>query len=130
METELSFGQTTFLLWVPPFLSYELWKLRIELWELAIQTVPKWSLKHFVFWVFWVGSLLSKSYSYFVRGGGPFVCICCFHNNILPFIKKKKTIYIWIYLPIYKTSQYFFKFRFMNLYAKTLGTKWEIEWHT
>ena len=31
METELSFGQTTFLLWVPPFLSYELWKLRIEL---------------------------------------------------------------------------------------------------
>ena len=24
METELSFGQTTFLLWVPPFLSYEL----------------------------------------------------------------------------------------------------------
>ena len=23
--------QTTFLLWVPPFLSYELWKLRYEL---------------------------------------------------------------------------------------------------
>ena len=38
METELSFGQTTFLLWVPPFLSYELWKLRIELRKLLIQT--------------------------------------------------------------------------------------------
>ena len=38
METELSFDQTTFLLWVPPFLSYELWKLRIELWKLLIQT--------------------------------------------------------------------------------------------
>ena len=38
METELSFGQTTFLLWVPPFLSYELWKLRIELWKLLVQT--------------------------------------------------------------------------------------------
>ena len=24
-------SQTTFLLWVPPFLSYELWKLRYEL---------------------------------------------------------------------------------------------------
>ena len=29
--------QTTFLLWVPPFLSYKLWKLRIELWKLPIQ---------------------------------------------------------------------------------------------
>ena len=38
METELSFGQTTFLLWIPPFLSYELWKLRIELWKLLVQT--------------------------------------------------------------------------------------------
>ena len=38
METELSFGQTIFLLWVPPFLSYELWKLRIELRKLLIQT--------------------------------------------------------------------------------------------
>ena len=34
---ELSYGnkvmtsQTTFLLWIPPFLSYELWKLRYEL---------------------------------------------------------------------------------------------------
>ena len=40
METELSFGQTTFLLWVPPFLSYELWKLRIELWKHLVQTGP------------------------------------------------------------------------------------------
>ena len=30
--------QTNFLLWVPPFLSYELWKQRIELLKLAIQT--------------------------------------------------------------------------------------------
>ena len=30
--------QATFLLWVPPFLSYELWKLRIELSKFAIQT--------------------------------------------------------------------------------------------
>ena len=41
METELSFGQTTFLLWVPPFLSYELWKQRIELSKNSIQTAPK-----------------------------------------------------------------------------------------
>ena len=33
METELWTFQTTFLLWVPPFFSYELWKLRIELWK-------------------------------------------------------------------------------------------------
>ena len=33
--------QTTFLLWVPPFLSYELWKLIIELQNLPIQTAPK-----------------------------------------------------------------------------------------
>ena len=32
--------QTTFLLWVPPFLSYELWKQRIELSKKAIQTAP------------------------------------------------------------------------------------------
>ena len=38
METELSFGQTTFLLWVLPFLSYELWQLRIELWIFFVQT--------------------------------------------------------------------------------------------
>ena len=41
MEIELSFGQTTFLLWVPPFLSYELWKLRIELSNLVGQTTSK-----------------------------------------------------------------------------------------
>ena len=41
METELSFGQTTFLLWVPLFLSYEVWKLRIELWKHLVQTGPK-----------------------------------------------------------------------------------------
>ena len=33
-------SQTTFLLWVPPFLSYELWKLRYELWKLLNQTPP------------------------------------------------------------------------------------------
>ena len=29
--------QTTFLLWIPPFLSYKLWKQRIELPKKAIQ---------------------------------------------------------------------------------------------
>ena len=47
METELLFGQATFLLWVPSFLSYELWKLRIELWKLLVQTGSK-TLLHFV----------------------------------------------------------------------------------
>ena len=32
--------QTTFLIWVPPVLSYKLWKLRIQLWNLPIQTAP------------------------------------------------------------------------------------------
>ena len=41
IETELSFGQITFLLWVPPFLSYELWKLRIELSNLVGQAASK-----------------------------------------------------------------------------------------
>ena len=41
METELSFGQTNFLLWVPQFLNYELWKLRIELSNLVGQTASK-----------------------------------------------------------------------------------------
>ena len=41
IETELSFGQTTFLLWVPPFLSYELRKQRIELSKNSIQTCSK-----------------------------------------------------------------------------------------
>ena len=42
METELSFGLTTFLLWVPPFLSYKLWKQRIELSKNSIQTASKY----------------------------------------------------------------------------------------
>ena len=33
--------QTNFLLWVPPFLSYELWKQRIELSKNSIQTCSK-----------------------------------------------------------------------------------------
>ena len=41
METELRTSQITFLLWVPPFLSYELWKLKYELWKLLSQTPPK-----------------------------------------------------------------------------------------
>ena len=41
MEIELSIGQTTFLLWVPPFFSYELWKLRIKLSNLVDQTTSK-----------------------------------------------------------------------------------------
>ena len=32
--------QITFLLWVSQFLSYELWKQRIELSKKAIQTAP------------------------------------------------------------------------------------------
>ena len=39
MKTKLSCNQTDIELWVPPFLSYELWKLRIELQKQAIQTV-------------------------------------------------------------------------------------------
>ena len=39
--------QTNFLLWVLPFLSYELWKQRIDLSKLAIQTGSKLpSIKH------------------------------------------------------------------------------------
>ena len=45
METEYGnkviVCQTTFLPWVPPFLSYELWKLKIELPNLPIQMPPK-----------------------------------------------------------------------------------------
>ena len=33
--------QTTFLLWVPSFFSYKLWKQRIELSKKAIQMAPK-----------------------------------------------------------------------------------------
>ena len=39
--------QTNFLLWVPPFLSYELWKQRIELSKLAIQTGYYYPLSSF-----------------------------------------------------------------------------------
>ena len=42
METEYGnkviVCQTTFLPWVPPFLSYELWKLKIESCKLLVQT--------------------------------------------------------------------------------------------
>ena len=38
IETELSCSQTDIELWVSPFLSYELWKLRIKLQKQAIQT--------------------------------------------------------------------------------------------
>ena len=66
METELSFGQTTFFLWVPPFLSYELWKLRIELWKLPIQTAPKQLSSQFV----------DVTYSHVRRQGN-----CAAHNT-------------------------------------------------
>ena len=51
METELSFGQTTFLLWVLPFLSYELWKLRIEISNLVGQTVSQVAVVNFFFFL-------------------------------------------------------------------------------
>ena len=41
METELSCSQTDIELWVLPFLSYELWKLRIELRKHLTQTGSK-----------------------------------------------------------------------------------------
>ena len=41
MEIELSSSQTDIKLWVLPFLSYELWKPRIELWKQAIQTASE-----------------------------------------------------------------------------------------
>ena len=37
-ENRVIVCQTNFLLWVPPFLSYELWKQRIELSKNPIQT--------------------------------------------------------------------------------------------
>ena len=37
-ENRVTVCQTNFLLWVPPFFNYELWKQRIELSKLAIQT--------------------------------------------------------------------------------------------
>ena len=38
--------QTDIEIWVPPFLSYELWKLRIELLKQAIQTASNTSIIH------------------------------------------------------------------------------------
>ena len=43
-ENRVIVCQTNFLLWVPPFLSYELWKQRIELSKLAIQMGSKFSI--------------------------------------------------------------------------------------
>ena len=40
-ENRVIICQTTFLLWVPSFLSYKLWKQRIELSKKAIQTAPQ-----------------------------------------------------------------------------------------
>ena len=42
-------SQITFLSWIPPFLSYELWKQRYELWKLMNQTPLKLSKNFFVF---------------------------------------------------------------------------------
>ena len=64
--------QTTFLSWVPPFLSYELWKLRIELWKLLNQTPPYLPsvlfLLIFFFFIFYLSliySLLFFSFLFF-----------------------------------------------------------------
>ena len=38
LETELCGAKRTSQLWVPPFLSYELWKQIYELWKSLIQT--------------------------------------------------------------------------------------------
>ena len=43
--------QTNFLLWVPPFLNYELWKQRIELSKLAIQTSSKYLRFYFLYFI-------------------------------------------------------------------------------
>ena len=52
LKTELWFAKQNFFLelrWVPPFLRIELWKLRIEWWELMNQTAPKICNLHFFF---------------------------------------------------------------------------------
>ena len=41
IETELFISQMDFSLWVPPFLSFELWKQIIKLWKQIIQTASK-----------------------------------------------------------------------------------------
>ena len=43
--------QTNFLLWIPPFLNYELWKQRIELSKLAIQTSSKYLRFYFLYFI-------------------------------------------------------------------------------
>ena len=58
---EISFGQTTFLLWVPQFLSYELWKLRIELCKLLVQT----GSNTLVYKVYLIKFLLLLGFSFF-----------------------------------------------------------------
>ena len=41
LETELCGAKQTSQLWVPPFLSYELWKQSYKLWKSLIQTTSK-----------------------------------------------------------------------------------------
>ena len=41
LETELCGAKRTSQLWIPPFLSYELWKQSYELWKSLIQTASK-----------------------------------------------------------------------------------------
>ena len=99
METELSFGQTTFLLWVPPFLSYELWKLRIELWKHLVQTGPniaytdnvnsKFKFRfrpNYVILVFSKSLLISLIFSYHLCG--IFTHMCYTQHNLLRFLFK------------------------------------------
>ena len=82
MKTELSFAKQPFLLWVPPFLSYELWKLRIELWKLPIQTAPKVSLSYIYYLNVNFENLISFRLDIFI------------HN----FISQKFKILTFIYL--------------------------------
>ena len=41
METKLLKAKQPFVSWIPPFLSYESWKQRYELWKLMNQTTSK-----------------------------------------------------------------------------------------
>ena len=41
LEIELCGAKRTSQLWVPPFLSYKLWKLSYELWKSLVQTASK-----------------------------------------------------------------------------------------
>ena len=58
--------QTNFLLWVPPFLSYELWKQRIELSKNPIQTGSK--LPSFQ-WAIQIGVMEEEGWWFLGRGG-------------------------------------------------------------